>query len=94
MPEPTPATPVAPAVPGPARYVVKRPMSAGVWLVTAITNTPDVTLDQALATLRAAPRVASATPDRMLKPHRGMPPGRDMLPPAPAPTSTPSSSNP
>lgn len=66
------------AVAGPVRYVVKRPMSGGVWLVTAITASADVTLDQAVATLQAAPRVASATPDRMLKPHRAMPVGRDM----------------
>lgn len=63
---------------GPVRYVVKRPMSGGVWLVTAITASADVTLDQAVATLQSAPRVASATPDRMLKPHRAMPTGRDM----------------
>jgi hypothetical protein len=63
---------------GPVRYVVKRPMSGGVWLVTAITKSPDVTLDQAVATLKAAPRVESATPDRMLKPHRTMPTSRDM----------------
>lgn len=66
------------AVEGPVRYVVKRPMSGGTWLVTAITAKADVTLDQAVATLQAAPRVASATPDRMLKPHRAMPVGRDM----------------
>ncbi|RZT42610.1 hypothetical protein [Cupriavidus agavae] len=65
-------------VPGPVRYVVKRPMSGGVWLVTAITTSADVTLDQAVATLQAAPRVESATPDRMLKPHRSRPTGRDM----------------
>jgi hypothetical protein len=67
-------------VQGPVRYVVKRPMSGGVWLVTAITAQADVTLDQAVATLQAAPRVESATPDRMLKPHRAMPVGRDMPP--------------
>ncbi|MFJ5382359.1 hypothetical protein ACIPID_11850 [Cupriavidus sp. CER94] len=65
-------------VQGPVRYVVKRPMSGGVWLVTAITASADVTLDQAVATLQAAPRVASATPDRMLRPHRGKPVSRDM----------------
>jgi len=63
---------------GPVRYVVKRPMSGGVWLVTAVTKSSDVTLDQAVATLKASPRVESATPDRMLKPHRTMPIGRDM----------------
>ena len=63
---------------GPVRFVVKRPMSGGVWLVTAITASPDITIDQAVATLKAAPRVESATPDRMLKPHRTMPGGRDM----------------
>ncbi|SDD24304.1 hypothetical protein SAMN05216345_107111 [Cupriavidus sp. YR651] len=63
---------------GPVRYVVKRPMSGGVWLVTAITASADVTLNQAVETLRAAPRVESATPDRTLKPHHGMPPSRDM----------------
>ncbi|WP_227459789.1 hypothetical protein [Cupriavidus pauculus] len=67
-------------VQGPVRYVVKRPMSGGVWLVTAITAQADVTLDQAVATLQAAPRVESATPDRVLKPHRAMPTGRDMPP--------------
>lgn len=66
------------AIEGPVRYVVKRPMSGGVWLVTAITKSPDITADQAVATLQAAPRVESATPDRMLKPHRSMPVGRDM----------------
>jgi hypothetical protein len=65
------------AVEGPVRYVVKRPMSGGVWLVTRSRN-PDITADQAVATLQAAPRVESATPDRMLKPHRSMPVGRDM----------------
>ncbi|MNY20495.1 hypothetical protein D3C86_1539760 [compost metagenome] len=63
---------------GPVRYVVKRPMSGGVWLVTAITAVPDITLDQAVATLQAAPRVESATSDRTLKPHRTMPTSRDM----------------
>jgi hypothetical protein len=66
------------AIEGPVRYVVKRPMSGGVWLVTAITKSPDITADQAVATLQAAPRVESATPDRMLKPHRTMPVSRDM----------------
>jgi hypothetical protein len=47
----------------------------------------DVTLDQAVATLQAAPRVESATPDRMLKPHRAMPVGRDM-PNQPAPAQS------
>lgn len=65
-------------VAGPVRYVVKRPMSAGVWLVTAITASADVTMDQAVATLQAAPRVESATADRMLRPHRAMPTSRDM----------------
>lgn len=63
---------------GPVRYVVKRPMSGGVWLVTAITANADITLEQAVATLAAAPRVESATPDRMLKPHRTIPTSRDM----------------
>jgi len=63
---------------GPIRFVVKRPMSGGVWLVTAISPSPDATLDQAVATLRAAPRIASADPDRVLKPNRTMPAGRDM----------------
>ncbi|WP_137926782.1 hypothetical protein [Cupriavidus sp. 2SB] len=66
------------AIEGPARYVVKRPMSGGVWLITAITTSGDVTMDQAVATLKAAPRIESATPDRMLKPHRARPTGRDM----------------
>ena len=63
---------------GPVRYMVKRPMSGGVWLVTAVTASADVTLDQAVATLQAAPRVESATPDRLLRPHRTMPGSRDM----------------
>jgi hypothetical protein len=63
---------------GPVRYVVKRPMSGGVWLVTAITAAPDITLEQAVTTLQAAPRVESATSDRTLKPHRTMPTSRDM----------------
>ncbi len=66
------------AIEGPVRYVVKRPLSGGVWLVTAITASADVTLDQAVATLQASPRVASATPDRVLKPHRAIPVSRDM----------------
>lgn len=66
------------AIPGPVRYVVKRPMSGGTWLVTAITASADVTLDQAVATLQAAPRVTSATPDRLLRPHRDRPVSRDM----------------
>lgn len=63
---------------GPVRFVVKRPMSGGVWLVTAITAQPDATMDQALATLRSQPRVEHAEPDRLLRPHRTIPPGRDM----------------
>jgi len=62
---------------GPIRFEVKRPMSGGVWLVTAISPSPDATLDQAVTTLRAAPRIASADPDRVLKPNRTMPAGRD-----------------
>lgn len=65
---------------GPFRYVVKRPMSGGVWLVTAISKAPDATLDQAVTTLRAAPRIETAEPDRMLKPHRSLPTSRDMPP--------------
>ncbi|WP_231906977.1 hypothetical protein [Cupriavidus sp. D384] len=65
-------------VQGPVRYIVKRPMSGGAWLVTAITASADVTLAQAVATLQAAPRVESATADRMLRPHRTKPAGRDM----------------
>jgi hypothetical protein len=65
-------------VQGPVRYVVKRPMSGGAWLVTAITASADVTLEQAVATLKAAPRVESATADRMLRPHRTKPVSRDM----------------
>lgn len=63
---------------GPVRFVVKRPMSGGVWLVTAITAQPDATLDQALQTLRGQPRVQHAEPDRLLRPHRTIPQGRDM----------------
>ncbi len=62
---------------GPVRFVVKRPMSGGMWLVTAIAPSADTTLDQAVATLRAAPRVEIADPDRVLKPNRRMPEGRD-----------------
>ncbi|MDF3839145.1 hypothetical protein P3W85_40350 [Cupriavidus basilensis] len=65
---------------GPIRFVVKRPMSGGVWLVTAISASADATLDQAVATLRAAPRIELAEPDRVLKPNRTMPSGRDMPP--------------
>lgn len=65
-------------VQGPVRYVVKRPLSGGAWLVTAITASTDITLDQAVATLKAAPRVESATADRMLRPHRTKPVSRDM----------------
>ncbi|QYY32599.1 hypothetical protein K2O51_17665 [Cupriavidus pinatubonensis] len=63
---------------GPIRFVVKRPLSGGVWLVTAISASPDATMDQALATLRAAPRVGTAEPDRVLKPNHTMPVSRDM----------------
>lgn len=63
---------------GPVRFVVKRPMSGGVWLVTAISPEPDATLDQALETLRAVPRVQTAEPDRLLRPHRARPEGRDL----------------
>ncbi|NYH98416.1 hypothetical protein FHX63_001192 [Cupriavidus plantarum] len=63
---------------GPYRYLVKRPMSGGVWLVTAISKSPDATLDQAVTVLRAAPRIETAEPDRLLKPHRAIPRTRDM----------------
>lgn len=63
---------------GPIRYVVKRPMSGGVWLVTAISNTAGATLDQAVDTLRATPRIETAEPDRLIKPNRTMPTSRDM----------------
>lgn len=65
---------------GPARFVVKRPMSGGVWLVTAISDNADATLEQALERLRAAPRVEVAEPDRLLKPNREMPKTREMPP--------------
>jgi hypothetical protein len=65
---------------GPYRYVVKRPMSGGVWLVTAISKSTDATLDQAVTVLRGAPRIETAEPDRVLKPHRTMPKTRDMPP--------------
>jgi len=65
---------------GPIRFVVKRPMSGGVWLVTAISASPGATLDQALATLRAAPRIQTAEPDRVLRPNRTYPTSRDMPP--------------
>jgi hypothetical protein len=68
------------AITGPIRFVVKRPMSGGIWLVTAISPSADVTIDQAVATLRAAPRIELAEPDRVLKPNRTMPIGRDMPP--------------
>jgi len=67
-------------IPGPMRFVVKRPMSGGVWLVTAITDKPDATLDQAVGILREAPRIEVAEPDRLLKPNRSMPTSRDMPP--------------
>ncbi|MDK3026557.1 hypothetical protein QO239_28515 [Cupriavidus taiwanensis] len=63
---------------GPIRYVVKRPMSGGVWLVTAISPSADATLDQAVDTLRATPRIDTAEPDRLLKPSRNIPTSRDM----------------
>lgn len=65
---------------GPIRFVVKRPMSGGVWLVTAISPSPDATLDQAVDTLRAAPRIDTAEPDRLIKPSRNVPTSRDMPP--------------
>ncbi len=61
---------------GPVRYVVKRPMPRGVGRSPPSRTTPDITFDQAVATLQAAPRVESATSDRMLKPHRTMPTSR------------------
>ncbi|QQX85439.1 hypothetical protein JJQ59_05760 [Cupriavidus necator] len=63
---------------GPIRYVVKRPMSGGVWLVTAISPSADATIDQAVETLRATPRIETAEPDRVLKPNRNIPASRDM----------------
>jgi hypothetical protein len=66
------------AIKGPIRFVVKRPMSGGVWLVTAISPAADATIDQAVATLKAESRIASAEPDRVLKPNRTQPLGRDM----------------
>lgn len=68
------------SIAGPIRFVVKRPMSGGVWLVTAISASADATLDQAVATLRAAPRIDTAEPDRVLKPNRTQPASRDMRP--------------
>ncbi|MGO4328303.1 hypothetical protein AB4Z48_24540 [Cupriavidus sp. 2TAF22] len=68
------------SIAGPIRFVVKRPMSGGVWLVTAISASADATLDQAVATLRTAPRIETAEPDRVLKPNRTQPIGRDMQP--------------
>ncbi|WP_441629972.1 hypothetical protein [Cupriavidus sp. 2MCAB6] len=68
------------SISGPIRFVVKRPMSGGVWLVTAISQSGDATMEQAVATLRAAPRIELAEPDRVLKPNRTMPMGRDMPP--------------
>ncbi|WP_183035657.1 hypothetical protein [Cupriavidus sp. UME77] len=66
------------SIAGPIRFVVKRPMSGGVWLVTAISASADATIDQALATLRSSPRIELAEPDRVLKPNRTQPVGRDM----------------
>ncbi|WP_367394968.1 hypothetical protein [Cupriavidus sp. Agwp_2] len=63
---------------GPIRYVVKRPMSGGVWLVTAISSSADATIDQAVDTLRATPRIETADPDRLIQPNRTMPTSRDM----------------
>ncbi|RDK10262.1 hypothetical protein [Cupriavidus lacunae] len=63
---------------GPIRYVVKRPMSGGVWLVTAISASADVTIQQAVETLRATPRIETAEPDRLIKPSRSIPTSRDM----------------
>lgn len=64
--------------PGAVRFVVKRPMSGGIWLVTALTPDASATLDQAVTTLRAVPRVESADLERRLHPTRPMPTGRDM----------------
>ncbi|WP_458216331.1 hypothetical protein [Paracidovorax citrulli] len=64
--------------PGPVRFVVKRPMSGGIWLVTAISADETVTLDQALTTLRGLPRIQTAEPDRLQGPSRMPPTGRNM----------------
>ncbi|MBY4895820.1 hypothetical protein [Cupriavidus sp. AU9028] len=66
------------AATGPVRFVVKRPMSGGIWLVTAISADKTATLEQALTTLRALPRVQTAEPDRFQGPSRPQPTGRDM----------------
>lgn len=66
------------AATGPIRYVVKRPLSGGVWLVTAISPAPDADMAQAVATLRTVPRVAMAEPDDLRAPSRQFPIGRDM----------------
>lgn len=63
---------------GPIRFVVKRPMSGGTWLVTAISPSPEATIEQAVTTLRALPRIEAAEADRRLTPSRPKPTGRDM----------------
>lgn len=68
------------AIPGPIRFVIKRPLSGGVWLVTAISPSPEANMAQAVATLRTVPRVALAEPDDLRAPSRPFPIGRDMPP--------------
>lgn len=80
-------------VEGPIRYVVKRPMSGGVWLVTAISQDADVTVQTAVDTLRAAPRILSVDAEDRRRPARSMPSGRDM-PPDPSPDLRPATTQP
>jgi hypothetical protein len=68
------------AATGPIRFVVKRPLSGGVWLVTAISPSPDADMAQAVATLRTVPRIDLAEPDDLRAPSRPFPIGRDMPP--------------
>ncbi|MFP3889019.1 hypothetical protein [uncultured Ralstonia sp.] len=48
-------------------FTVVRPMSGGYWVVRAASGDASATLDNAIATLRAAPGIASADADRVLK---------------------------
>ena len=54
----------------PYAFTPVRPMSGGFWVVRAASGEPSATLDGAIAALRAAPGIASADADRILKPQR------------------------
>ncbi|WP_296229390.1 hypothetical protein [Ralstonia sp. UBA689] len=48
-------------------FAIVRPMSGGFWVVRASSGDASATLDGAVAALRAAPGIASADPDRIMK---------------------------